>query len=60
MKRTLTILFAILAAITMTGAFVQLAKTGPIPAKVRELDWRRIVKSAIADRVETLAEELPA
>ncbi|HYK95076.1 MAG TPA: hypothetical protein VE011_04290 [Candidatus Dormibacteraeota bacterium] len=60
MKRTLTILFAILAAITVTGVFVQLAKSGPIPANVRDLDWRRIVKSRIADPVGAIAEELPA
>jgi hypothetical protein len=60
MKRTLAILLAVLAAFTLTGLFLFLAKAGPMPAKIRELDWRKTVKSAITDHVDAATEELPA
>ena len=60
MKRLLLIMVAILAAFTLTGLFVVLAKAGPLPPKVKGLDWRKSVKSEIADHVEAPAEELPA
>jgi hypothetical protein len=59
MKRTIPILLAILAAFTLTGLFVVLARTGPLP-KIGERDWRKTVKEAITDHAEPITEELPA
>jgi|GEM_PF-7041115 hypothetical protein len=59
MKRTVAILLAVLAAFTLTGLFFAMTKVGPLPAQVRELDWRAIVRSVIAKKVEAPIEDRP-
>jgi hypothetical protein len=60
MKRTLVILLAIAMALTLTGGLLALTRSGTLPAKARAFEWRRAIKTAVADHVEALAEELPA
>jgi hypothetical protein len=60
MKRTLVILLAIATALTLAGGLFAVTRSGTVPAKARAFDWRRAIKSAVADHVEALAEEVPA
>jgi hypothetical protein len=60
MKRVLLILLPILVAFSLTGLVVLLTRVGPLPAKLHALELRKTIKSAVADQLEAIAEELPA
>jgi hypothetical protein len=60
MQRTMRILLPILLAFSMTGLAILLTRVGPLSARLRTLDVRRTIKSAVADHTEARTEEIPA